>query len=272
MSTVARTIDFLDLPSDCFSRIFMSSPRDACVSSTISSAFRSVADSDEVWDRFLPSDYQEILSKCVSPVRFSSKKELYFRLCDSVLIDSGNKVFSLERWSGKKSYVVGARDLSIVWGNDRRYWKWKPHHGSRFSKVAKLQYVWWLDIHGKIDASLLSPRTNYVAYLIVTYIDQDMSWWGLDVSPAEVSVEVGNHVKSNGMARLCPENVGRPFEEVVVKVPRERGDGWMEIELGEFYNSGGEEGEVVKMGMKQVDCSYSKEGLVIEGIEIRPKV
>ncbi|KAK9136806.1 hypothetical protein Sjap_007400 [Stephania japonica] len=272
MSALARTIDFLDLPSDCFTRIFMSIPRDACVSSTVSSAFRSFADSDEVWERFLPSDYEEMLARCVSPVQFSSKKELYFRLCDSVLIDGGNKVFSLERWSGKKSYVVGARDLSIVWGDDRRYWKWEAHHGSRFSEVAKLQYVWWLDIHGKIDARLLSPRTNYVAYLIVSYIDQDMSWWGLDVSPAEVSVEVGNHV-SNNTARLCPENVGRLFEDCsVVNVPRERDDGWMEIELGEFYNSGGKEGEVVKMNMKQVDCRYSKEGLVIEGIEIRPKV
>lgn len=69
------------------------SPPDTCRSALVSSLFRSAADSDLVWEKFLPSDYEEIISRSVFPVVFSSKKELYFRLCNNpILVDDGNKV------------------------------------------------------------------------------------------------------------------------------------------------------------------------------------
>jgi len=32
--------------------------------------------------------------------------------------------FQLERKSGKKCYMLAARSLAIVWGDDERYWNW----------------------------------------------------------------------------------------------------------------------------------------------------
>lgn len=32
--------------------------------------------------------------------------------------------FSLDKWSGKKCYMVSARDLVIVWAETPNYWKW----------------------------------------------------------------------------------------------------------------------------------------------------
>ncbi|KAK1283719.1 Serine/threonine-protein kinase [Acorus calamus] len=61
---------------------------DACRASLVSSIVRSASDSK----RFLPSDYMEVLSRAGKPVGFSSKKELYFRLCRPILIDGGTKV------------------------------------------------------------------------------------------------------------------------------------------------------------------------------------
>nr|GFA23434.1 F-box domain, phloem protein 2-like protein [Tanacetum cinerariifolium] len=32
--------------------------------------------------------------------------------------------FKLDTNSGKKCYIIGARELSITWHDDTRYWKW----------------------------------------------------------------------------------------------------------------------------------------------------
>ena len=54
------------------------------------------------------------------------------------------------------------------------------------------------------------------------------------------------------------------------RVPCERGDGWMEIELGDFFN-GNQGDEEVKMSLREVKGQHLKGGLIIEGIEVRPK-
>nr|GEZ64953.1 F-box domain, phloem protein 2-like protein [Tanacetum cinerariifolium] len=49
--------------------------------------------------------------------------------------------------------------------------------------------------------------------------------------------------------------------------PTTRNDGWMEIELGEFYHDDGDEGDVE---MKFQEHRTWKMGLIVEGIELRP--
>lgn len=97
-STVNPTI-FALLSEGCVAYILShTSPRDAARASSISRGFKCFANSDAVWEQFLPSDYQEIISRSVSPVIYSSKKELYFRFCDSpILLDDGNLVFNSSR-------------------------------------------------------------------------------------------------------------------------------------------------------------------------------
>jgi hypothetical protein len=34
--------------------------------------------------------------------------------------------FALEKHGGKKCYMIGARGLSIIWGDTPNYWTWKP--------------------------------------------------------------------------------------------------------------------------------------------------
>lgn len=90
---MAGTLGLNMLPEDCVSTIIsLTSPADACNTFSVSSMFRSAAESDVVWERFLPSDYMEIVAKSVFPLKFSSKKELFFQLCNTILIDGGKKV------------------------------------------------------------------------------------------------------------------------------------------------------------------------------------
>lgn len=124
---------------------------------------------------------------------------------------------------------------------------------SRFSSVAVLRATDWLEIRGSIKSQKLTPNTKYGAYLILKISDRA---YGLDSMPSELTLEMGNQQQQKR-------------KKLVEGVLSEREDGWMEIELGEFFN--GENYEVVKMSLMEVKGCHLKGGLVIEGIELRPK-
>lgn len=92
-----------DLPEDCIvNPLSLTTPGDACCLSMVATSFRDAAKSDAVWERLLPHDYKQIISRLVdkssSPLRMiHSKKDLFMYLCDhKTLIDGGLKV----KWIG----------------------------------------------------------------------------------------------------------------------------------------------------------------------------
>lgn len=291
------------LPEECVAyAISMTSPDDACRSSAVSPAFRAAANSDAVWDRFLPPDLAAILARADEPLDCSSKKDLFSRLCNRpVLLDGATMSFWLERRSGAKCLMLSARALSIVWGDDPSYWRWTANlPGSRFPEVAELVDVCWLEITGKLQLSLLSPRTTYAAYLVFAMADDS---YGLECNigilppKATVTVVSGNrptatehticlqhmqgeeemamHRRKQEYMRLR-KDYGRKLTreaDMDIRCPRRRGDGWTEVEMGEFAVAGcdaGEEG-VVEVSLKEVGSRRWKRGLLVQGIEIRPK-
>ncbi|XP_010262923.1 PREDICTED: putative F-box protein PP2-B2 [Nelumbo nucifera] len=71
--------------------------------------FKSSAESDATWEGLLPPDYEDIPSKVPPVAFFRSKKEIYDHLSNGVPIGCGNTFFSLEKSTGKKCYMLGAR-------------------------------------------------------------------------------------------------------------------------------------------------------------------
>ncbi|KAJ0725332.1 putative phloem protein [Helianthus annuus] len=76
---------------------------------------------------------------------------------------------------------------------------------------------------------------------------------------------------------LGPRGVGSSRRGVFVvpppledNCPKLREDEWFEVEIGEYFNKGGEEIEV-EMSVVEIKGGNSKSGLIIQGIEIRPK-
>lgn len=91
--TQSVVVDFNNLPEGCIANILsFTSPRDVCRLSLLSSTFRSAAQSDAVWNKFLPSDFHTILSQS-SSLSLPSKKDLFLYLCQKpLLIDDGKMV------------------------------------------------------------------------------------------------------------------------------------------------------------------------------------
>lgn len=143
-----------------------------------------------------------------------------------------------------------------------------------------------MEIRGEIESRVLTPKTLYAAYFIYK-VDQAFSH-GLDFPNQETTVKLGAQV-SKHTVKISPDDAEtrrnrrmfRSFlnwrgmipedpEENGSRAPRPRADGWLEIEMGKFYNGKGEDG-VVEMSLMEVQGGLWKSGLIIQGIEIRPK-
>ncbi|KAJ4776285.1 F-box protein [Rhynchospora pubera] len=264
------------LPPDCISHIIsLASPRDACMFSLTSTAFRSVIDTDDTWQRFLPLDYASILSRAVNPVEFSSKKDLLVKLCKHpVLIDGGKMSFGLDRFTGKKCYMISARALDIDSANEAPdHWRWISSPDSRFDDVAKKVSRCHTNIYGKIESNALCRKTRYSAYLIYKVETLTFGRPIRDQIMLRTFVNIGGHVSTG---YVCLKNLQKYINKMFDRfrdryhctTPKERGDGWMEVEIGEFYNENGEEGEI-RMGLEETGGRTW--GLIVQGIEIRPK-
>ncbi|CAL5208346.1 unnamed protein product [Lathyrus oleraceus] len=263
--------EILDLPEGCIATILSrTTPVDAGRFSLISKTFRSAADSDAVWNQFLPSDSNfiaSVVSQFPSLANAPTKKALYLALSDHpIIVDHGYKSVQLDRKSGNFRYMLAARSLTIIWSDHDDYWKWIDLPYSRFPEVAELLNVCWFDIHGTINTVALSSNTEYAAYLVFKMVDPH----GFQNRPVELSVFVeGGHSSTKNVC-LDPNVRHRSHNRVVgLQCPTVRSDGWSEIEMGEFFNSGIENEEV---HMKVLETAGNwKRGFFVEGIEVRPK-
>ncbi|WVZ79877.1 hypothetical protein U9M48_027404 [Paspalum notatum var. saurae] len=180
----------LRLPEACLAHaISLTTPADACCSLAVSTAFKEAANSDAVWERFLPPDYGSILAHADYPVDMtSSKKELFLSLSeDHVLLHQRTKSFWLERKSGAKCYMLSSSSLAIAWVHYPLYWRRVYLPDSRFEEVAELIGVCWLDIWGGIHSRELSPNTKYAAYLVFSLADES---YGLDCPIQEAFINM----------------------------------------------------------------------------------
>ncbi|OIV90758.1 hypothetical protein TanjilG_15491 [Lupinus angustifolius] len=267
-------MEFESLPEGCVATILSrTTPLDTCILSLVSRTFYFASQSDAVWASFLPSDYPSIFSRSISHSSFlatsPSNKSIYLALSQRpIIIDHATKSFHLERKSGKKCYMLAARALTIVWGDTPDYWNWKTLPDSRFPEVAELVDVCWLEIRGVINTNSLSPNTHYAAYFVFKMIDPE----GFLRYPVELAVDISGSQSTPKKVCLDPNIDGRHVSSSLqgLQRPNVRSDGWLEIEMGEFFNSGLEDDEV-QMSVLETKGGNWKNGLVVEGIEVRPK-
>ncbi|XP_004289213.1 PREDICTED: F-box protein PP2-B11-like [Fragaria vesca subsp. vesca] len=285
-----EVLDLQALPEGCIANIIsFTTPRDACRLSSVSKIFRSAAECDTVWDKFLPTDIRTIISCSVSSSSVSwikSKKELYLRLCDNpIILFDIMKSFSLDKGSGKKCYMISARALQILGSRTTHFWRWISLPDSRFGEVAELVDFLWLEITGKIATWILSPSTLYKAYLVFKLTEQAYGFRGQPVkvkvkksyklNPTTVGIEANEQFvvldrekKRHYWQCILGMQAWQPREIDEAPYPKQRKDGWLEIELGEFCYERDE--ELLKMSCKENSCGAFKGGLIVQGIEIRP--
>ncbi|CDY24793.1 BnaA08g15170D [Brassica napus] len=144
--------------------------------------------------------------------------------------------------------MLSARELDITWGNNRNYWRWISIPEARFKEVPVLISVCWFNICAFTNSRLLSPGTRYSAYIVFQTNDGFYGFIYFDGGPSD----------------------GRREGEIRdVKKPEWREDGWMEVELGEFFNE--DSCDEIKLRLKEIEYLNWKSGLIIQGVEFRPQ-
>ncbi|CAM0942957.1 unnamed protein product [Alopecurus aequalis] len=206
------------LPEELLAHVIsLTSPAVGSCAAAVSSAFRAAADSDTVWSCFLPRDLP-LFAKKELPVKPMSTKGLFLRLADQPAL--------------------------------------LPH---KFIVVAVFSCLRRFEIRDKLDRKMLSHNTTYAVYIVFKIAIYEFDGW--DIQLDEASVTVGGHeltrrVCLGAYTQVPPRHVLLKSalreeyckisdlpEDVVVS--RRRTDGWMELELGEFYNREDADGEVL---------------------------
>jgi len=101
-----------------------------------------------------------------------------------------------------------------------------------------------------INTLALSPNTRYAAYLVFKLIHE----YGFQNSTVKLSVGVKGNCTGYASLDLDDEDIHM------------RSDEWLEIEMGEFFNSDLQDEEIyMSVSLTQ------KKRFFLEGIEVRPK-
>ena len=89
---------FEKLPQECIEEVvWRVGPMEACRLSAVCKRFLSAAESDLVWDRFLPSDYRQLRDRAdaLPNMKFAHKKDLFLFLIGNHVSMDGNTMVIL---------------------------------------------------------------------------------------------------------------------------------------------------------------------------------
>ncbi|KAI3898481.1 hypothetical protein MKW92_006330 [Papaver armeniacum] len=160
--------------------------------------------------------------------------------------------------AGRNCFMLFPRSFHITWDDNTNYWTWlsiiEPSASDDTEiEMPELVRVCWLNVHGKLDMSKLSPGVNYEVVFVVMFQKRSYGW---DV-PVNLLLEL-----SDGQRLVQIVNL-----ESMPKLQ------WVEIYVGEFetpQHPGNQEKEI-NFRLFEEEVLNWKKGLVIEGAIVRPK-
>ncbi|OMO65794.1 Phloem protein 2-like protein [Corchorus olitorius] len=201
----------------------------------------------------LPHNCEAILKDADSPVNKSSMDNLVSQLHAGVFLNQKRKKYWVDKKLNKNCFMLFARELSITWGGDYRYWHWcyqKDTTSDEYIEVAELLQVCWLEVHTKFDIAKLSPGTLYQVVAMVMLRDEAYGW----EDPVNFRLTLPNGHKVERKETLMNKPKGL----------------WIEIPVGEFTTSSGNSGEL-DIYFHEYTAGTWKGGLILKGVAILPK-
>ncbi|CBI27170.3 lectin-like [Vitis vinifera] len=199
----------------------------------------------------LPYNYAAIMKDADSPINESSIEKLNDQLYAGVLLNGNRKKFWMEK-KFNNCFMIFARNLSITWAEDSRYWHWLKikETSDVFVDVAELINVCWLEVHGKFETAKLSPGIMYKVAFVVMMKDPAYGW-GVPVN----------------LKLALPDGNTQEHKENLREKPKGQ---WIEIPVGQFQTSAENIGEI-EFSLFEYEGGDWKSGLVVKGVIIQPK-
>lgn len=164
----------------------------------------------------------------------------------------------IDRTNNANCFMLYAKDLSITWVEDNCYWNWVEIKETSDEKIlaAELKSVRWLEVCGRFDTEALTPEKLYEVVFVVKI------------------KEYADGLESITLRLIIPNKSSKDVTVNLMNVTaREQ---WIEVPVGELFTISElkrkkkrEEIEIFLYETEKLNC---KQGLVIKGIVIRPKV
>nr|XP_043626623.1 F-box protein PP2-A13-like [Erigeron canadensis] len=251
-----------DIPESCVALMLSYlEPHEICKLARINRAFRAASTADFIWVSKLPNNYHHLVEKLwLNNNKRLGEKEIFAKLSCPVAFDDGNKEFWVDKTSGGGCVSISSKALTITGIDDRRYWNRIPSDESRYSTVAYLRQIWWLEVDGNIE--FLFPAGTY---------------------SLSFKLQLGKVLNRNGRRVCSTEDVHgwnvKPVEfkfttgegqHSVVKRFLEKTENWEYHHVGEFVVKDSNTPMKVEFSLTQIDCTHTKGGLSIDSVLICP--
>nr|GEV53426.1 protein kinase-like domain, phloem protein 2-like protein [Tanacetum cinerariifolium] len=170
-------------------------------------------------------------------------------------------------WSGevdgKKLLVLSAKAALYTFSNMDSF-TLKPPAQSRFQEVIELLSQQVFHINCTINSQLLSPDTGYVCYLLFK-LSENCQGMHCPVKVRDVLHQENKEAEFLYFITPEPSNI-----HDITRVPKQRKDGWMEIQLWKFNSAHEFKDDSLSMNMRFTCLEGTMSGLIVCGLEFRP--
>ncbi|GJS10879.1 kinase-like domain, phloem protein 2-like protein [Tanacetum coccineum] len=174
-----------------------------------------------------------------------------------------DELFWLGEVNGKKFLVLSAK-ATLYKFSDVFLFTSKPSAHYRFQEVLELlpQQVFYVNC--TIRSQMLSADTEYVCYLVFKLSEE---YQGLHnpVRARDLLHRENKEAEFFYFINPSPLNIND-----ITRVPQEREDGWMEIQVWKFNSTHEFKDDSLSMNMKFTSHEGTMSGLIICGLEFRP--
>ncbi|KAL4557933.1 hypothetical protein LXL04_036128 [Taraxacum kok-saghyz] len=209
-------------------------------------------------------DCREIINRSRNNIESAFKQEFYFLLLEGILIDNGQKIFSLSKRNTKKCHMLPAKAIIYDQSCVKSYAK-NPQAQLRckFEEFVEILSHNEIRIKCDIETKLLSSRTVYACFLVFMVSD---SCHGLKFPVKARDLLPYSKERTKLITFTSPNIVNL---DKIKWIPKQREDGWMEVRVWET-NSDAHNDDFIPMDLKLISFEGTMSGLLVCGIEFRP--
>ncbi|GKE14926.1 kinase-like domain, phloem protein 2-like protein, partial [Tanacetum coccineum] len=174
-----------------------------------------------------------------------------------------DELFWLGEDDEKKLLVLSAK-AALYKSSDVDLFTSKPSAQSRFQEVLELlpQQVFYVNC--TIRSQMLSPDTEYVCYLVFK-VSEEYQGLHNPVRIRDLLHQENNEAEFVYFINPSPLNIND-----ITRVPQEREDGWMEIQVWKFNSTHEFKDDSLSINLKFTSHEGTMFGLIVCGLDFRP--
>ncbi|KAL7600060.1 hypothetical protein Lser_V15G21996 [Lactuca serriola] len=209
------------------------------------------------------ADNKEIIQRSGNNVQNASSVELCLLIFKGILIDNGEKLFSLSEVDGKRCHMLPAK--AIIY-NSSNIKLCNPPTESRFEEVVEILSHQDFRIKCDIETKMLSSDTAYACFLVFKLSKRCR---GLQCPVKACDLVPNRKQRTKIISFRHPSTVNL---DKIKWIPEQREDGWMEVIVWETNVDNKHNDEYVPVDLKLTCFEGNMSGLIVYGMDFRPIV